>query len=129
MKVTTSDTVEVTKGRDLEIHDVQDIINEARRHGSHYFGPEEKRFFGSKVAPQVTYHGGMFFFVESSKPPHGPRFYRVLAWRPAAPRDFDRVRFEGTPESEYGGTKFDSLRKAQTALKHLVQGVVEAVAS
>ncbi len=122
-KVTTSETVQKTQGRDLQIWTSADIIEEATRHGSHYFGKSERRFFGSKPHHEVVTDGKLFYFVESCKPFHGPRFWRVLSWLPQDPGSFERVAHSTEVRGDYNFSyeRFDSLKKALRFRKGLVK--------
>ena len=118
MRVKTRSTTIKTPGKEVEIWGIQAIQEEMRRHGSHYWGPEEKRYFGSRTHGRVytNKRETRFYFVESVKPPYEPRFYRVLRWKPSAPRDIDRVAHSVCVAGESDFTaneKFTSSRAAE----------------
>ena len=61
---------------------INDIQEQMRAAGSHWWDPQTMRFFGTRVCGDVYQGDGGVYFVTSERPPSGKREYTVRGYNP-----------------------------------------------
>lgn len=89
---------------------IEDMAQANYNKGGHWFSPENKRFFRSRILPAVYQGKDHVFFVSSEKGPYGPRMFTA--------RVFDCATANVSTLGEFNAsTRAEAIEAARTAAR------------